>query len=171
MLPFRRLWPKTPDDLLERRLSVVSGHFFSHKRRDAHLDWNMSLTIFSDSSRLPSPPQSSHVGFPLVADNAVVQLALPEPLYPPSPLSSVACSLHLGTALRRNPSLVVHIRAMSDSQEWPPWSDNPNAPKIPYRLYFDEKANFAGTFISVVFYGAPETRTPHLRVRLSVRAH
>jgi len=41
---------------------------------------------------------------------------------------------------------------MSDSQERP-WSDNPNAPKIPYYLYFEEKADFAGVLIGSILYG------------------
>ena len=56
---------------------------------------------------------------------------------------------------------------MSDSQERP-WSDNPNAPKIPYNLYFDEKAYFAGTFVGSILYG---TREASLHKRLSIRAH
>lgn len=44
---------------------------------------------------------------------------------------------------------------MSDSQKRP-WSSNPNAPKIPYDLYFREKANFAGLFIGPILYGAHE---------------
>ena len=35
-----------------------------------------------------------------------------------------------------------------------PWSDNPNAPKLPYHLYFDEKAGFAGYFVGLILYGA-----------------
>ena len=46
------------------------------------------------------------------------------------------------------------------------WSDNPNAPKIPYDLYFSEKATFAGTLIASALYGT-STHT-HLRVRSSV---
>ena len=56
---------------------------------------------------------------------------------------------------------------MSDSQEQP-WSDNPNAPKIPYRIYFDEKANFAGHLLTSILYGTPDTPLP---IPLSVRAH
>lgn len=33
------------------------------------------------------------------------------------------------------------------------WSSNPNAPQIPYSLYFAEKANFAGILIGAIFYG------------------
>ena len=33
------------------------------------------------------------------------------------------------------------------------WSDNPNAPKIPYILYFNEKANFAGSLVTSILYG------------------
>ena len=43
---------------------------------------------------------------------------------------------------------------MSDSQEQP-WSDHPNAPNISRRLYFDEKAYFAGLLISSILYGSP----------------
>ena len=41
---------------------------------------------------------------------------------------------------------------MSDSQD-KPWSDNPNAPQIPYYLYFEEKADFAGVLIGSILYG------------------
>ena len=41
---------------------------------------------------------------------------------------------------------------MSSSQQ-KPWSDDPNAPKIPYGLYFDEKVNLAGHFITSILYG------------------
>lgn len=41
---------------------------------------------------------------------------------------------------------------MSSSSE-EPWSDKPYAPQIPYLLYFAEKANFAGMFVSSVLYG------------------
>ena len=34
-----------------------------------------------------------------------------------------------------------------------PWSDNPNAPKIPYVLYYVEKVYFAGFVIGAIFYG------------------
>ena len=51
---------------------------------------------------------------------------------------------------------------MYDSQQ-KPWSDNPNAPKIPYHLYVQEKASFAGNTIGSILYG-----TPHLHVHLSV---
>ena len=35
-----------------------------------------------------------------------------------------------------------------------PWSDNPNAPMIPYALYLGEKAYFAGFLLGAIFYGA-----------------
>jgi hypothetical protein len=41
---------------------------------------------------------------------------------------------------------------MSDSSQ-KSWSDNPNAPQIPYDLYFREKATFAGEIIGAIFYG------------------
>ena len=43
---------------------------------------------------------------------------------------------------------------MSDSR---PWSDNPNAPKISYSLYFQEKANFAGFLLASILYGKHPT--------------
>ena len=52
---------------------------------------------------------------------------------------------------------------MSDSQQQP-WSDNPNAPKIPYYAYLDEKAWFAGIVVSSILYGTPKTRS-------SIHAH
>ena len=45
---------------------------------------------------------------------------------------------------------------MSNSQQRP-WSDDLNAPKIPYDLYFEEKGNLAGIFIGSILYGMRET--------------
>ena len=42
---------------------------------------------------------------------------------------------------------------MGWDMQHPPWSDNPNAPKIPYHLYFDEKASFAGSLVASIIYG------------------
>jgi len=41
---------------------------------------------------------------------------------------------------------------MSDSR-YKSWSNNPNAPKIPYALYLEEKAYYAGTLIGSMLYG------------------
>jgi len=54
---------------------------------------------------------------------------------------------------------------MSDEQ---PWSDNPNAPQIPYDLYFGEKANFAGILVGAILYGTRKTSKP---MHVSVDAH
>ena len=47
-----------------------------------------------------------------------------------------------------------------------PWSDNPNAPKIPRFTYFEEKATLAGVFIASILYGThkplPLTHSPSL---------
>ena len=48
------------------------------------------------------------------------------------------------------------------------WSNNPNAPKIPYFLYLGEKATFAGTLIGSVLYGTRRTPPP---THPSIRAH
>lgn len=56
---------------------------------------------------------------------------------------------------------------MSDSQQRP-WSNSPNAPKIPYDLYFREKAYFSGTFIGAMLYGTPKVPPP---IHPSIRAH
>ena len=56
---------------------------------------------------------------------------------------------------------------MSGPQEHP-WSDNPNAPKIPTLLYLYEKAWFAGTLVSLILYGAPQIPPP---TRLPIDAH
>ena len=53
---------------------------------------------------------------------------------------------------------------MSGSQG-EPWSDNPNAPRIPYQVYVHEKAIFAGDLIGAILYGTP--KTPYLYVRPS----
>lgn len=42
---------------------------------------------------------------------------------------------------------------MSDSQE-EPWTNNPNAPKIPHDLYLREKSYFAGVLVAALLYGA-----------------
>ena len=57
---------------------------------------------------------------------------------------------------------------MSDDSQVP-WSDNPNAPQIPYVLYESEKYNFAGILMTATFYGEL-TRVPiHPPLTLSVR--
>ena len=56
---------------------------------------------------------------------------------------------------------------MSGSQTWKPWSNNPNAPKITYPLYFDEKSYLAGAVISSMLYGA--CKIPPFGARLHVR--
>jgi len=48
---------------------------------------------------------------------------------------------------------------MSDSVGQP-WSDNPNAPKIPYYMYTREKAYFAGILIAAILYGICNTPLP-----------
>ena len=57
---------------------------------------------------------------------------------------------------------------MSDSQEQP-WSDDPDAPNISHRLYFDEKAYSAGLLISSILYGMP-CNAPRILTCLSVFA-
>ena len=44
---------------------------------------------------------------------------------------------------------------MPSGSQQKPWSDNPNALKIPYQLYFWEKSLFAGNLISSILYGMP----------------
>ena len=46
---------------------------------------------------------------------------------------------------------------MSDSQ-LKQWSDNPNALKIPYSQYFEEKVYFAGVLLSSILYGTGRAR-------------
>ena len=48
---------------------------------------------------------------------------------------------------------------MADAQQ-KSWSNNPNAPKISYDLYFAEKASLAGTLIATVLYGMSKTLRP-----------
>ena len=48
---------------------------------------------------------------------------------------------------------------MSDSQERP-WTNNPNAPRIPYGLYLEEKAYFAGILIASILYGTHNASRP-----------
>ena len=62
------------------------------------------------------------------------------------------------------PSAAILHRAqldMSDSHPMP-WSDNPNAPKISYPLYFREKSSFAGSLIGTILYGTSKTPPIHL---------
>ena len=58
---------------------------------------------------------------------------------------------------------------MSDSfQEF--WSNDPYAPKISTRIYYDERLNFAGFLIGSIFYGTP-THAPRLSMlTLSLRS-
>jgi len=53
---------------------------------------------------------------------------------------------------------------VSHSQEQP-WSNSPNAPKIPYYIYRSEKTWFAGAFIGSILYGTLK------RSLLTIRAH
>ena len=48
-----------------------------------------------------------------------------------------------------------------DSSE-KPWSNNPNAPQIPYSWYLAEKTTFAGILISAILYGAPTHMSVYL---------
>ena len=41
------------------------------------------------------------------------------------------------------------------------WTDNPNAPRVPYYLYIGEEAYFAGIIIASILYGTHET-APHI---------
>ena len=50
---------------------------------------------------------------------------------------------------------------MSDPSE-PPWSNNPNAPQIPYWLHFGEKVYFAGVLMGAVFYGTHSCTSVYL---------
>lgn len=43
-----------------------------------------------------------------------------------------------------------------------PWSYNPNAPQIPYVLYFAEKSYFAGAYLGAIFYGTQTYAPIHL---------
>jgi len=54
---------------------------------------------------------------------------------------------------------------MSDPRERP-WSNNPNAPKIPYNRYFVEKAYLAGSLIASILYGTRKAPRPHVRPSL-----
>ena len=56
---------------------------------------------------------------------------------------------------------------MSNSQE-KSWSGGPNAPEIPYYLYFEEKASFSGLLVSSILYGACKAPLP---IRLTARVH
>ena len=47
---------------------------------------------------------------------------------------------------------------MSGSQQ-KPWFDDPNAPKIPYKLYLYEKFSVAGNLVSAILYGARKEHT------------
>ena len=49
-----------------------------------------------------------------------------------------------------------------------PWSNNPNAPKISYGLYSDEKSWFAGVLTASILYGTRKTPPPS---RPYIRAH
>ena len=41
-----------------------------------------------------------------------------------------------------------------------PWSEGPNAPRISYSLYLEEKTTFAGAFIGAMFYGMSKHTSP-----------
>ena len=49
---------------------------------------------------------------------------------------------------------------MSNSQESQSWSDNPNAPNIPYYLYSYEKTCLGGILVGSILYGMPKAPPP-----------
>ena len=49
-------------------------------------------------------------------------------------------------------SAATQIRLMPDSRE-KPWSNNPNAPRVPHWVHTLEQENFAGDFIAAILYG------------------
>lgn len=51
---------------------------------------------------------------------------------------------------------------MAGSQE-EQWANNPNAPKIPYDLYLQEKAYFAGLLVASLLYGACKNSSDNVR--------
>ena len=54
-------------------------------------------------------------------------------------------------------------RTMSSSQQTP-WSNNPNAPKIPYHLYIQEKAYLVGALVCPILYGTRKAPPPDARL-------
>ena len=90
---------------------------------------------------------------------------LPKPLYPVAPCFPSRSALHLGIPSplldpRSTKSLTSYASGtwtMSNSQ-LKPWSDNPNAPKISYDQYFEEKVYFVGVFLGSILYGTHEAR-------------
>jgi hypothetical protein len=55
---------------------------------------------------------------------------------------------------------VTHFSIMSGPLQ-KPWSDKPNAPQVPYPVYFEEKANFAGILIGAILYGTQRFKPTH----------
>ena len=138
---------------------------------------NGSLAARRNLSRLlgSSLQTETHiVGFLFVACNTTVQLTLPELLeHPVTPSSSKVFSPSrnpLLSTLNQAPRpkfFLACIWTMYDSEQQP-WSNNPNAPKIPYHIYNYEKTYLAGILIGAMLYGAPSTLPP---TRPSICAH
>jgi len=84
----------------------------------------------------------------------------PQGRLPPSPHPESRPPSKLSSLPRARPN-------MSDPQEQP-WSNDPNAPAIPYYIYRFEKTWFAGVLISSVLYGTLQRPLP---IHPSIRAH
>ena len=104
-----------------------------------------SVTLGSNRT---APVDSSHI----IAQLTSPRLLKPQPRVPKSVLRSGPASPTPQIALRQNFSSSPRALSMSDSRERP-WSNNPNAPRIPYNLFFTEKAYIAGSFIASILYG------------------
>ena len=137
------------------RLSASTQLLFSNPRPvesrfPSQLNWSLGYCLLSPSHQTESRlerhrPIDLYDPQPFKSRPRVTQRSL---LYFESP--PVKLDLPLPSK-----SSLANAWAMSDPQEQP-WSDNPNAPNISRRLYFDEKAYFAGLLISSVLYGTPE---------------
>ena len=61
---------------------------------------------------------------------------------------------------------ICQMTEMGDPSEWRLWSDNLNAPMIPYFQYVEEKITFAGTLIGSILCGTRTTLSPPTSVYL-----
>ena len=138
-----------------RGFGEIATGVTSVNQRDLRSDHHLSL----------SPLLQAWVRTVFYLSPITAQLIFSELLNPQTLLSPSNPEVFLPTfdpTLRRNLPWLARLRTMSDPQD-KPWSDNPNAPKIPYDLYFGEKATFAGILIGSMFYGTCKTLPPTRR--------
>ena len=110
----------------------------------------LTLSTYRTSAETPFSPRMCYRPFPIGLSKCQVLI-----LYnPPSPFFG----FHSVPPYHQ----LIHIQAMLDPK---PWSGGPDAPQIPYWVYFAEKMNFVGHSTDAILHDTSITHPP-IRVLL-----